>query len=198
MKKIFVSLFLFGIFAIAFIANAQMMGGTAVVSDSDMADTLKEEAEGKDVWDKLQDKQLSCKDLKDEDWEVLGDFFMGNMGGYNHTSMNQLMAQRLGEEGEEQMHIAMGKRLSGCDVNAVLPSGSSYFTPMMGMGSTMMSGDTDRDSRKSNGKGMMGYGNMMQGGGFVGVLGFLTWILLVVFLISGSIFFWKRSQKKDI
>ena len=43
------------------------------------ADAVKEEVEGKAVWDKLQSKQVTCADLKDDDFDVLADFFMGNM-----------------------------------------------------------------------------------------------------------------------
>jgi hypothetical protein len=44
---------------------------------------------------------------------------------------------------------------------------------------------------------MMGYGNsnMMYGSG-AGLLGLLTWVLLVVFLALGSMYFWKNLNKK--
>src|SRR3989339_2047081 len=116
MKKILWILPIFMFFVLLSPVNAQMMGGT-------------DEAAGKAVWDKLQNKQVVCKDLKDDDFDVLGDFFMGNMMGSNYAYMNQLMTQRLGENGEKQMHITMGKRLSGCDTNASFPQGSNYFMP---------------------------------------------------------------------
>ncbi len=48
--------------------------------------------------------------------------------------------------------------------------------------------------RTMMGFGGYGYsGNMM---GSFGSLGFLTWILLVVFLILGIIYFWKGINKK--
>ncbi len=40
---------------------------------------------------------------------------------------------------------------------------------------------------------MMGYRNFMEG---VGSLGFLTWVALLVFLVLGSIYFWKGINKK--
>lgn len=128
---------------------------------ADTVQTTQDERAGKAVWDKLQSKQVTCKDLKDDDFDVLGDFFMGNMMGGSHDSMNQKMAQRLGDDREKQMHIAMGKRLSGCDV-----------LPMMGYG----------------------YGGMM--GHSFGIVGSLTWIVVLVFLTLGSIYFWKEIQKK--
>ena len=41
---------------------------------------------------------------------------------------------------------------------------------------------------------MMGnYGGMMGG---AGVLGLLTWLVLLAFLVLGSIYFWKEINKK--
>lgn len=194
MKKIFGYAFLFIVLAAGLPASAQMMGGKTVTS-ADTAQTMQDEAEGKAVWDKLQNKEVTCKDLKDDDFDVLGDFFMGNMAGTNHASMNEMMSQRLGDAGEKQMHIAMGKRLSGCDTAAAFPQGASYFTPMMGIGNTL--GNSDNTSWGKTRGGMMGYGygNMM-GSSFWG-LGLLTWIATLIFLTLGSVFFWKGIQKND-
>ena len=44
---------------------------------------------------------------------------------------------------------------------------------------------------------MMGYsGYNMMGGGGIGLLGLLTWVLLVVFLALGSMYFWKNLNRK--
>jgi len=130
--------------------------------------TAREEAEGKEVWKKLQAKQLECKNLTNDNYAVLGEYFMGQSIGdtSRHIAMNEMMKKMMGEQGEEQMHTAMGKRLSGCDTSA-----------------------------KGGGFGMMGnfYGNMMNGGW--GLFGGLTWILVVVFLILGIIYFWKGIKK---
>jgi hypothetical protein len=198
MMKIYRYAFLLVFLAVGLPASAQMMGGRAV-APADTAKTAQDEAEGKAIWDKLQNEQTTCKDLKDDDFDVLGDFFMGNMMGTNHAAMNDWMAQRLGDDGEKQMHIAMGKRLSGCDTGATLPSGASYFAPMLGgnmMGST---GNLNTTQWGNSGRGMMGYGSpygsMLVGSHFV--FGSLTWIVLLVFLVLGSIFFWKNIQKKN-
>lgn len=37
----------------------------------------------------------------------------------------------MGENGEEQIHVIMGERLSGCDTSAEIPSQSVGFMPMM-------------------------------------------------------------------
>ncbi|MDP3957571.1 MAG: hypothetical protein Q8Q10_03670 [bacterium] len=196
MNKLFRYAFLFVVLAVGLPASAQMMGGRAV-TPADTAETVQDEAEGKAVWDKLQNKQVACKDLKDDDFDVLGDFFMGNMMGVNHASMNDWMAERLGEDGEKQMHIAMGKRLSGCDTSAIFPQGASYFTPMMGLGNMMGNAGNVSSGTRGAWGGMMGYGSGNMMGGSFGVFGLLTWIASLVFLVLGSAFFWKGLQKKN-
>ena len=138
--------------------------------------TVREEAEGKDVWEKLQAKQLECKNLTDEQYGSLGEYFMGQSIGdtQRHALMNQMMTNMMGEEGEEQMHVAMGKRVSGCEPNAQVPSNGVGFMPMM----WMMGG---------GGNPMMGYGgwnNMM--GGF-GLLGWIPMLLFWILLILGVV-----------
>lgn len=82
---------------------------------------------------KLQTKQTTCADLSEEDFSVLGEYFMGQMIGTSHEAMNTMMEQMMGKEGEEQMHVVMGKRLSGCDTSAAIPSQGVGFMPMMQM-----------------------------------------------------------------
>ena len=168
--------------------HAQMMGGFSTTSPDEVAQTTKDESDGKAVWDKLQNKEVTCANLTDDDFDVLGDFFMGNAVGSNHASMNLMMKTRMGEEGEKQMHIAMGKRLSGCFTNATLPNGSSYFMPMMGGLGGMMGG--------SRGFSMMGYGNNGIGQNGWGIFGIITWALGTLFLILGILYFWKGIQRK--
>jgi len=147
------------------------------------------------VWDKLQSKELTRVTATDGDFEVLDDFFIGTIMGGNHEYMNTLMTQRLGEDGERAMHIAMGKRISGCDTSVVLPKGAEYFTPMMGMG---MGGEKSRADMRGNTRGGMtapmmgtdygyrgGYGHL--GGGY-GVLGSLAGLAVFIFLVLGSIY----------
>src|SRR3989344_3026298 len=88
--------------------------------------TAREEKEGKEIWEKLQVKKLLCKNLTDSNFESLGEYFMGQMAGdtEKHAAMNQMMKSMMGDNAEEQMHIALGKRKSGCGYN---------FIPMMNM-----------------------------------------------------------------
>jgi len=134
MKKIFfitISIFIFSFALLPNFSFAQgMMGNTAAVSDGH---TAREEAEGKAVWEKLQAKELTCKDLSDDNFGTLGEYFMGQMMRTSHEAMNNMMIQMMGEKGEEQMHVVMGKRLSGCDTSAAFPSQGESFMPMMQM-----------------------------------------------------------------
>lgn len=110
---------------------AQPMMGTPSAVSSD-GHTAREEAEGKAIWEKLQAKQIECKNLTSDNFGALGEYFMGQMAGDSHEVMNKMMVRMIGEEGEKQMHMAMGKRNSGCDAS---------FIPMMGSGfGNMMSG----------------------------------------------------------
>jgi len=93
----------------------------------------EEEALGKAIFDQLQAKQTTCSSLSDENFELLGEYYMGQMTGSAHEAMNNMMKQMMGEPGEKQMHIVMGKRLSGCDTSAVYPTSGLGFMPMMGM-----------------------------------------------------------------
>jgi len=133
--------------------------------------TAREEVEGKEIWEKLQAKQLECNNLTDEQYGSLGEYFMGQSIGntQRHALMNQMMANMMGEEGEEQMHVAMGKRLSGCEPNAQVPSGGVGFMPMMwtvgGGGNPMMGG--------WNGFGILGWLPML-----------LFWILLILSVVA--------------
>jgi hypothetical protein len=114
-------------------AHAQMMGGGYTVTDD--GHTASEEAEGKVIVGKLANGSVNCATLTTDDFERVGEYYMGLMVGDAHVSMNAMMARQLGESGEEQMHVLMGKRLSGCDPTAGDANtawGSSWF-PMMSM-----------------------------------------------------------------
>ncbi len=139
--------------------------------------TAREEAEGKEVWEKLQAKEVTCEILSNEDFGVLGEYFMGQMVGGSHESMNTMMERMMGKEGEEQMHVVMGKRLSDCEPGAQIPQSGVGFMPMM----WMMGG---------GGNPMTGYGgwnNMMGGWNGLGLLGWIPMLLFWILLILGVV-----------
>lgn len=200
MKKLLLIVILFALFSLfPQASHAQgMMGGfqNPTPTTDITSSTAKDEAAGKAVWDKLQNKQVTCSQLTNDDFDVLGDFFMGNMIGSNHDSMNQMMVQRLGQDGEKKMHIALGERLSGCNSNATLPQGASYFTPMMGIGGSMMGNSRDNVFYASGPRGMMGYGNNFSTQLRFWVIGLVTWFALIIFLVLGSIYFLREIKRK--
>src|SRR3989344_2394560 len=48
--------------------------------------TAREEVEGKEIWEKLQAKQLECNNLTDEQYGSLGEYFMGQSIRLLHSS----------------------------------------------------------------------------------------------------------------
>src|SRR3989344_242604 len=81
------------------VANAQMMGGFSN-STADWEEvvehTAREEQEGNEVWDRLQAKEVACENLGDEQFGVLGEYFMGQMAGESHAAMNAMMIMMWG------------------------------------------------------------------------------------------------------
>ncbi len=177
MKKLF-SIFLVSIFlasGFTLPARAQMMMPGLRASDINWNEvvehTLREEKEGKELWEKLEAKKIQCANLSDKEFGALGEYFMGVMTGDSHAAMNAMMMQMHGEEGEEQIHIAMGKRLSGCDTFAVIPYGGGGWMPMM-MG---------RWDAIGGGGGFPMMGSFGFGGG---IFMLLWWILIIVAVVA--------------
>lgn len=107
------------------------LSGTTV-SAADKAQTAQDEAEGKALFDSLRTNAISCDSLTEDDFDKLGDYYMGLMMGDSHAAMNASLVRRLGEDGEKRMHVAMGQRMSGCGVNAAYPPEFDGFGGMMG------------------------------------------------------------------
>lgn len=172
------------------VVNAQMMPS---ISFDLVNQTQKEELEGKKIFDNLNNQKVNCSQLNDNDFELLGDYFMGRSIGspQNHTRMDEMMKIMIGEQGKEQMHIAMGKRLSGCDLNVPIPLDGNNFISMF-------------YNQKGGGNPMMGYGgwgNMMGWGS--GIFGWLLMLIFWILLILGVIALirylggWTRSKDKE-
>ncbi len=158
-------------------AHAQMMGfSSSPVDNSAIQNQQAEEQEGKKLLDELKNKTTTCQKLTNNNFEKIGEYFMGQAIGNTaeHIQMNNMMKSMMGKQGEEQMHIAWGKRGSGCDTNAPYPQNMN--SGMMGM---MMGG---------GGNPMVGYGgwnNMMGWGGFG--FGWLFMLLFWILVILGVV-----------
>ncbi len=167
---------------------AQGMTGTNIINSD--GHTAREEAKGKVVWEKFQAKQTTCADLSDEDFEVLGEYFMGQMTGASHEAMNNMMIQMMSEEGEGQMHVVMGKRLSGCDTSTAYPSQGIGFMPMMQM---MMGGWSSPFGSNQTNNSMMNFG-FIPFGGFGWIFMILWWVLIIIGIVA--LIKWLMNQSR--
>jgi len=193
MKKIIFTIFtasVVGFFAPA--VNAQMMGGfnsTSVDWNQVVEHTAREEQEGKELWTKLQTKEVACPDLDDEQFGVLGEYFMGQMAGNSHAAMNAMMIQAHGEDSEGQIHIVMGKRLSGCDTSVAFPGNSGGWMPMM----NMMWGGWSSPFGNNSTNNMMNFG-FGPFGGFGWIFMILWWVLIIAGIVA--LIKWLTSQSR--
>ena len=136
----------------------------------------QEEQEGKTLLDSLSNKTITCSQVTDADFEKIGEYFMGQSIGdtARHITMNEMMKRMMSEQGEEQAHIAMGKRLSGCDTSAVFPSRTTVgFMSMMGGGVNF------------------GY---MPFSGIGGLLMILWWVLVIIGIVT--VIKWLSDQSR--
>ena len=175
-KLLLITILLFTLTATPSVAFAQSMMGFSVSSPDNAAiqSQQQEEQEGKQFLDNLNNKTVTCSQLKDADFEKIGEYFMGQSIGdtSRHVQMNNMMKSMMGEQGEEQMHIIWGKRGSGCDTSAALPSQGAGFVPMM----QMMMG---RGGNPIMGYGWNNWNNAMGGWGSFG----LGWIFMIIFWV---------------
>ena len=192
-KFIFTILAVATIGSFASIVNAQMMGNfsnTAVDWNEVIEHTAREEQEGKELWNELQAKETPCENLNDEQYGVLGEYFMGQMAGESHAAMNAMMIQAHGEDGEEQIHVVMGKRLSGCDTSAVFPSISGGWMPMMNM---MWGGWSSPLDGNNSINSMMNFG-FGPFGGFGLIFMIIWWVLIIAGIVA--LIKWLTSQSR--
>lgn len=164
---------------IASVARAQMrpqmMDGAIIAADDH---TAREEAEGKAIWEKFQAKEITCEKFTDDEFGALGEYFMGQMMGDAHATMNAMMTQMHGEEGEEQIHVVMGKRLSGCDVTAVALGVSEGWMPMV----NMMTGGWSSPFKFNSANNMMNFGYGF--GSFGWIFMILWWVLIIAAVVA--------------
>lgn len=197
MTSVFFSImFLFGGMVLS--ANAQMMNNGISNANNDRQvvaeHALKEEKEGKELWNKFQAGEFKCEDLSDDNFGALGEYFMGIMMSDAHASINFMMIQDHGQDEEEQMHIAMGKRFSGCDTEASYGTGGWTLMPTQ-----MMGGGFDHVN------GSWSFLRMFSAAGALGIILFIIWILwwffvagILLFLIKWLLDKFKENRRSSI
>lgn len=161
-------------------AQGMMGSSSSSVNSATIQSQQQEEQEGKKFLDDLNNKTVSCSQLKDADFEKIGEYFMGRAIGdtSRHIAMNEMMKSMMSEQGEEQVHVAWGKRGSNCDTSSQVVG----FMPTMGGGGA---------------NSMMGFGNVMgwDSFGFV-FLTWVFWIVALVDLILLGILLWEKIKKE--
>src|SRR3989344_4725094 len=199
MKKIFfitTFIFVFGFALLPGFSFAQgMMGFPSSSSDNAAIQSQQqEEKEGKQFLDNLNNKTVVCSQLQDADFAKIGEYFMGQSIGDTprHIAMNEMMKSMMGEQGEEQMHIVMGKRMSGCELNVPM-SQNMMDGGMMGMmnmmGGGMMGGQVPQTNMMGN-WGYFGYWN------FLNILYVILLIGLIVLVYLWIVKLWKNMNNK--
>ena len=141
-----------------------------------------EEAAGQALAQKLQAKTVDCSSLTQSDYQSLGEYYMSLMMGSGHDAMDNYIVSRYGQNYDDQMHIAMGERFSGCNVNVSFPVGMMGFGPMMGGYGWNGNGYQGGQNGNWSGYGMMGWGfpGMMGSYGFGGGYGWGGWIFSII------------------
>jgi len=170
-----------------------MMGFPSSSSNSAaLQSQQQEEQEGKQFLDNLNNNTVTCSQLKDADFEKIGEYFMGQSIGdtSRHIAMNEMMKSMMGEQGEEQMHIAWGKRGSGCDTFAAFPSQGESFMPMMQM---MMGGWSSPLGSNQSNNSMMNFG-FTPFGGFGWIFMVLWWVLIIAGIVALIKWFTNQSR----
>ncbi len=171
-----------------------MMGFQSSSSDSAAIQSQQQEEQGgKQFLDNLNNKTVTCSQLKDTDFEKIGEYFMGQSIGdtSRHIAMNEMMKSMMGEQGEEQMHIAWGKRGSGCDTSVAFPSQGVGFMPMMQM---MMGGWSSPTGLNQGNNSMMNFG-FSPFGGFGWIFMILWWVLIIAGIVA--LIKWLSSQSRS-
>lgn len=117
----------------------------------------------------------------DQEYENTGEQIMDQMMGSRHQEADQQIQEIMGSDFLTQMHIAMGKMAE----RNISGKGNFGIMPMMGI------------YTGGGGFNMMGNYGMFSGGfGFMAVLGWLTWVLVIIALALGIVWLWKQIQKK--
>lgn len=188
MKKAVFIISLFTLFTLSFFSlsphksSAQMMGngssmmqglsGTPQITPTQQ--DLQDIQTGQDLYSKFQNKQISCTNLQDADFEKIGEYLMNQQFGNvnTHIQMNERIKRMMGNQGEERMHITIARSITDCNTN----------------------------NQQGGVRNMMGYGyngSMMSGWGYgFGILCFIGYAIVLIDLILVGAWLWKQIKNK--
>lgn len=146
------------------VATALAAWGALAPSAAAAPSTAQEERAGAAIYAQVQQGKRACKNLKAVDFERIGEFVMGRMAGSTaaHESMNALLSSTTGARGEEQMHVFMGRRFTGCGGGPV-PGNFGAMMGMMGAAGGSYSGTSQGSRGGANQGSMMGGPNGVNG-----------------------------------
>ena len=199
MKKLFIILFSIAVIILltphASFAQMGMMGGyqgQPTPSQNDLQEEQNMQSAGLKIYQNLQDKKITCQNLTNDNYEKLGEYFMGQAAGstQNHVYWDQRIQAMMGENGDTQMHIVWGERGSGCLTNAPVPSNApSFLNGMM----NYQNANTRGGVSPLMGFGGYGYNGMMNGNwGWFGAFAFIGWLVVIIDLILAGIWLWQQ------
>lgn len=192
MRKFFTG---FGVLIFVFLAGSvsAVMPGANMMQSQNFATRTSDTPQS---LNQLRQGEKSCADLSNEDFRMMGDYFMKQMVGENDEAMDELMAGMMGSNLRDQMFVVMGQRLSDCDTSAT-------FMPMSGsFGGNVPLGGMMGGWNQGTGLNMMsGAGSGLQTGGWFAFANtaFVLWSVLLplalVFLIIAYAIKILRSKK---
>jgi uncharacterized membrane protein len=139
----------------------------------------------------LIDSEISCDKLTDEQFEMIGEYYMEQMHpGEAHEMMDKMMGGE-GSDSLKQMHIQMAKRLyCNEDVGGMMSSSRGMMGMMNMMGGNMM------DSGGITGNNMMDNSIGSSLWWLWNIVGILFWIALLVALILLIVWLYKKIAGK--
>jgi hypothetical protein len=113
------------------LAMALIVGIVGVPIATAAGSLAEEEAHGRGLAESVRSGELRCNELSADDIELIGEYAMGRYLGSEgaHARMNRRMTVMMGEAGERRMHIALGRRYSGCSGGPA----TAWVGPMAGM-----------------------------------------------------------------
>ena len=97
--------------------HSDQVGQSGVTKVYELDEDDKEDInDGELLFEKIKSGEVLCSSLSDTDFEKIGEYtFQKNVGDEHiHARMNAMMKERMGDEGERQMHVQLGKDQSGC------------------------------------------------------------------------------------